>query len=106
MALKDPKDFKIIGKPIANVDNLAIVTGKPLYGSDFTMPGLLYAVYQRCPVFGGKPVSANLDAIKAMPGIRHVFLLQGAEAGAPHGGVAIVADSWWLGAVRAARSSK
>jgi isoquinoline 1-oxidoreductase beta subunit len=94
--LKDPKEFKIIGQPIANVDNAAIVTGRPLYGIDFTMPGLLYAVYQRCPVHGGKPVSANLDAIKKLPGIKHAFLLQGAETGAPYGGVAIVADSWWL----------
>jgi isoquinoline 1-oxidoreductase beta subunit len=94
--LKDPKQFKIIGQPIANVDNLAIVTGRPLYGIDFSMPGMLFAVYQRCPVHGGKPVSANLDAIKKLPGIRHAFLLQGAPAGAPYGGVAIVADSWWL----------
>ena len=94
--LKDPKQFKIIGQPIANVDNLPIVTGRPLYGIDFSMPGLLYAVYQRCPVHGGKPVSANLEAIKKLPGIRHALLLQGAESGAPYGGVAIVADSWWL----------
>jgi len=94
--LKDPKEFKIIGQPIANVDNPAIVTGRPLYGIDFSMPGMLFAVYQRCPVHGGKPVSANLDAIKAMPGIRHALLLQGAPSGAPYGGVAVVADSWWL----------
>ena len=94
--LKDPKEFKIIGQPIANVDNASIVTGRPLYGIDFSMPGMLFAVYQRCPVHGGKPVSANLDAIKKLPGIKHALLLQGAETGAPYGGVAIVADSWWL----------
>jgi len=102
--LKDPKEFKIIGQRVRGVDNHKIVTGTPLYGIDVTVPNMLYAVYVKCPVFGGTVQSANLDAVKQLWGVRQAFVLEPGTGGALNGllgGVAIVADTWW--AARKAR---
>ena len=94
--LKDPKDFKILGTRIGGVDNPRIVVGDALFGIDQKVPGMLYAVYEKCPVAGGKVVSANLDEIKALPGVRHVFVIDGGrDYNGLMSGVAIVADSTW-----------
>ena len=99
--LKDPKTFKIIGQRIPGVENAKIVTGEPIFSIDVTMPGMLHAVFEKCPVFGGKVTSANIDAIKALPGIHDAFIIRASEANPskdPDGlvdGVAIVAKSWW-----------
>ena len=101
LTLKDPKNFKIIGQAIGGVDSPRIVKGLPIFGIDVSVPGMRYAVYAKCPVFNGKFVSGNLDEIKAMPGIRNVFVVKGnvtqLGAGLYDGltdGVAIVADKW------------
>ncbi|MGH8263620.1 MAG: molybdopterin cofactor-binding domain-containing protein, partial [Steroidobacteraceae bacterium] len=94
--LKDPKDYRIVGHPIRGIDSPLVVIGKPLFGIDVTVPGMKYAVFQKCPVFGGKVQSANFNAIKALPGVRHAFLVKGgSNAEGLVDGVAIVADRWW-----------
>jgi isoquinoline 1-oxidoreductase beta subunit len=101
VTLKDPKTFSIIGQRIPGVDNAKIVTGQKLFGIDVTVPGMLYAVYQKCPVFGGKIVSANVQSLKALPGVHDAFIVDSSvvnPSGSHEGlndGVAIVANSWW-----------
>jgi isoquinoline 1-oxidoreductase beta subunit len=95
--LKAEADFTIIGKPKPGVENAKIVTGKPAFAIDFTLPGMLYAVYDKCPVFGGTVVSANVDDVRKLPGVRHVLIVPGTtDTRGLMPGVAIVADSWWL----------
>ncbi|CAD6876056.1 xanthine dehydrogenase family protein molybdopterin-binding subunit [Methylomonas fluvii] len=94
--LKEPKDYKLLGTRIGGVDNPGVVTGKPLFGIDVQLPSMLYATYQKCPAFGGKVVSANLDKIKTLPGVKHVFIVEGGTSlKGLLPGVAIVADSTW-----------
>jgi len=95
--LKDPKQFKIIGTRTKTVNIKSILTGKPIFGIDVTVPGMKYATFLKCPVYGGKVKTANLEAIKAMPGITHAFVVEGGtDLNGLLGGVAIVGDSWWL----------
>lgn len=102
--LKDPRDFKIIGQPLGGVDSPRIVRGEPIFGIDASVPGMRYAVLARSGVYGGKLVSANIDALKALPGVRDAFVIKAPDVGpGPYAGmqmslvdgVAIVADSWW-----------
>ncbi len=101
VTLKDPKSFTFIGRPVPGVDNAKIVTGQPLFGIDVSVPGMLYAVFQKCPVFGGRVTRANLDALRALPGVHDAFIVRAANANregaaeALSDGVAIVAKSWW-----------
>jgi isoquinoline 1-oxidoreductase beta subunit len=94
--LKERAEYRLLGKAYTGVDNRAVVTGAPLFGIDQQLPGLKYAVYEKCPATGGKVRSANLDEIKRLPGVRDAFVIEG--NGKPTEllpGVAIVADSTW-----------
>ena len=94
LTLKKPDQFRLLGKRITGVDNDALVRGEPLFGIDQSLPGMKYAVYQKCPAIGGKVAAANLDAIKAMPGVHDAFVLEGnGNAMELLPGVAIVADN-------------
>jgi len=103
LQFKDPKDYTIVGKPLRQRELSNIVAGKPIFGIDVTVSSMLYAVYEKCGVFGGKVAGANLDEIKKMPGVRHAFVVDRpditdtvlpADPGL-ESGIAIVADTWW-----------
>ena len=88
VTLKDPKDWKLIGKSVKRLDTLGKVTGAQVYGADLKLPGMLNAAIKDCPVFGGKVKSFEAAKVKGMPGVRHVVPV-GDSA------VAVVAETWW-----------
>jgi isoquinoline 1-oxidoreductase subunit beta len=88
VALKDPKEWKIIGKSVKRLDTMTKVTGAQIYGFDLKMPGMLNAAIKECPVFGGKVKGYEADKVKGMPGVKHVVQV-GDSA------VAVVAETWW-----------
>lgn len=85
--LKDPKDFKVIGKPTRRLDTPSKVNGTAQFGLDVQIPGMMTAVVARSPVFGGKVVSFNADKAKAIPGVRDVVQVPS--------GVAVIANGFW-----------
>lgn len=95
--LKDPKNFTIIGTRKKTVDLRDIVMGKPMFGIDVTLPNMHYATFVKSPVFAAKVKSANLDAMKAMPGVTHAFVVDGtANLQGLMPGVAIIGKNWWM----------
>ncbi len=88
VALKDPKDWKLVGKPLARLDTQDKLTGAQVYGSDLKLPGMLNAAIKDCPVFGGKVKSLDAAAIAKRPGVKKVVRV-GESA------VAVIADTWW-----------
>ena len=88
VALKDPKDWRLVGKRLARLDTVDKTTGKQVYGMDLVLPGMLNAAIKDCPVFGGKVKSIDAAAIEKRPGVRKVVRV-GDTA------VAVIADTWW-----------
>ena len=86
--LKDPKDWKIIGKPVKRLDTVDKLNGKQIFGADLTLPGMLNAAIKACPVFGGKLKAFDANKINKMPGVRKVVRVEDYA-------VAVVADTWW-----------
>jgi isoquinoline 1-oxidoreductase subunit beta len=103
LKLKDPKDYKIIGHPTPGYDVSAIATGKQAFCMDVTVPGMLFAVFQKCGVFGGKVASSNIEDIKKLPGVKNAFVIDRPDVTDPvlpgdpglESGIAILAETWW-----------
>ena len=102
IALKEPKDYKLIGTAQKNVEGPKIVTGKPLFGIDFKRDGMLLAMIEHPPAFGMKVKDFNMDEIKAMDGVRDAFIVdtavpdpQWSDVNAFTNLIAIVGDSTW-----------
>ena len=88
VALKDPKDWTLAGKPLPRLDTAPKTTGAQVYGMDLTLPGMLNAAIADCPVVGGKRRGFDPAAVLKMPGVKAVLPV-GDSA------VAVVADTWW-----------
>jgi isoquinoline 1-oxidoreductase subunit beta len=101
--LKDPKDFRLLGTRATRLDTPAKVDGSAVFGIDVTVPGMLVASIERCPVFGGTIKRYDAAKAKALPGVRAVVALDpspwtgkdGAWAAGCAAGVAVVADTYW-----------
>ena len=98
--LKRPSEYTIIGTFTGGVDSARVLAGEPLFGIDMSLPGMSYAVYEKSPVFGARLLHANIEELKALPGVRDAFVLHGSEPDAAIkmglvDGVAIIADKWW-----------
>src|SRR6185312_6973165 len=83
----DPKDWKIIGTPRAQIGSTDLVKGRPVYAIDVQLPGMLHAAIAQCPVFGGRLPKVDAAPALSMPGVRQVVEMPSA--------VAVVAETWW-----------
>ena len=86
--LKDPKDWKIAGKPLKRLDTADKLDGSKIFAIDLKLPGMLCAAVKDCPVFGGKLKSYDESKVAGMPGVKKVVKVKDT-------GVAVVADTWW-----------
>ena len=88
ITLKDPKNWKVAGQPLARLDTAEKVNGKKVFGADLQLPGMLCAAVKACPVFGGKLVSFDEAKVKNLRGVKGVVKVNDFT-------VAVVADTWW-----------
>jgi isoquinoline 1-oxidoreductase beta subunit len=88
ITLKDPKIWKVAGKPMKRLDTADKLNGSKVYAIDLKLPGMLHAAVKACPVFGGKLVSYDEAKVSGRPGVRRVVKVNDAT-------VAVVADTWW-----------
>jgi isoquinoline 1-oxidoreductase beta subunit len=88
ITLKDPKDWKIAGKPLKRLDTADKLDGSKVFAIDLKLPGMLCVAVKDCPVFGGKLRSYDESKIAGMPGVKKVVRVKDT-------GVAVVADTWW-----------
>jgi isoquinoline 1-oxidoreductase beta subunit len=86
--LKNPKDWKVAGKPMKRLDTADKVNGGKKFSIDLNLPGMLHAAIQACPVFGGKLASFDEAKVSGMPGVKGVVKVNDTT-------VAVVADTWW-----------
>jgi isoquinoline 1-oxidoreductase subunit beta len=87
VALKDPKDFVLIGKPLKRLDTPDKVNGRVVYGIDAILPGMKFATLKACPVFGGKVGKVDDSAARKIPGVQKIVVLDDL--------VAVVGDHTW-----------
>jgi isoquinoline 1-oxidoreductase beta subunit len=87
VALKDAKDYRFIGKPVKRLDSRIKSMGQAGFGMDTRLPGMVYAVLERSPVFGGKVISFDASKTKAVPGVKDVIQTPS--------GVAVLAENTW-----------
>ena len=85
--LKDPDEWQLLGKPVRRLDVPDKIAGKPVFGTDVEIPGMLHAAIHACPVFGGRLKGFDAAAVEKRPGVVKVVGLDDA--------VAVVAESWW-----------
>jgi isoquinoline 1-oxidoreductase beta subunit len=102
--LKDPAQYRLLGKRISNASAEGIATGKPIFGIDAKVDGMVYASFVKCPSIGGVAKSANLEAVRALPGVIDAFILDGTpgpynfdirESYVIQSGIAIVGKDTW-----------
>ena len=88
VTLKDPKDWKLIGKPLKRLDTFDKLTGKQVFGTDLKLPGMLNAAIKACPVFAGTLKTFDDQVARSMSGVKAVLKVE-------DNAVAVVADTWW-----------
>jgi isoquinoline 1-oxidoreductase subunit beta len=94
--LKKPEEFRLIGKPVQRKDIPSKTDGSTQFGLDVRVPGMVYAVVARCPVFGGKVKSFDASKAKTMKGVHDVFEIPSVEEVHSCGGVAVVAETTYI----------